>query len=139
MKHTKNEYKVTICGVILFLLVAFASTVSVTEFTYDFNKTQEHDTAIYYAESMQLVIHTPFETACFYTVVEGATPSNEFDVSFGTEHEKTFEDLEEGLHKYYIQCENTSSPVMEISFKTKKEVSADIAISKDSPLKDGTV
>jgi hypothetical protein len=65
------------------------------------------------------------------------TIANNFDTSYGTNHELTLNNLEDGLHKYYIQCNTPNNTIMQISFKTKTKIYSDIYISEENPLKAG--
>jgi len=130
--------KELVCLIIL-MNIGLVLGASIVEFTYDFNKTAESDEFIHYTDSVQLTIKTTSNTDCFYTSVEGTVPSNPFEKNYGIRHEKILENLEDKNHKYYIKCGiNTSSPIMEVSFNTKRPISAQVSISESAPLKAGT-
>jgi hypothetical protein len=120
------------CANIPFIFGTTSSTVTVN---YDFSNTYFIDDTIYKVDSMVLRIKTSIETTCVYGT--SYSPSNAFEGEYGLTHEIYFENLEEGLHKYYIRCGIISNPVMEINFATSIPIYATIKISEEPPLKAG--
>jgi hypothetical protein len=91
---------------------------------------------IYYSQSVLINVATINEVNCRWGYNEN-TIANNFDTSYGTNHELTLNNLEDGLHKYYIQCNTPNNTIMQISFKTKTKIYSDIYISEENPLKAG--
>jgi len=116
-----------------------AQTPSIISIDYDFSKNYSSDPTIYPCSSVVLRVNTPIETSCFFTDVENAEPLNPFTENYGTRHEEVIDNLDDGMHKYYIRCNNlnSSGPIMEVVFRTSLPVYAQISLSEEPPLKAG--
>jgi hypothetical protein len=64
-----------------------------------------------------------------------------FDFNFETLHKKVFQGLSDGVYRYYIRCKKGNgieSKQLEVSFNVNPLVAAQILLSKDPPLKEGS-
>ena len=102
---------------------------------YNFSNISFSDDTVYKTDSVVLRIKTPLETECSYGT--SLSPSTSFDGEYGLTHEAYLENLEEGFHKYYIRCGDSSNPLKEVSFATSVPIYAIIKISENPPLGEG--
>jgi hypothetical protein len=135
----KNLFIIFVISMISLFSLSFilGATNHITSGMYDFLGTDYTDSLIHETDSIMLRVETSVETTCWYTDVQGVSPSNEFEGNYGTKHEAVIEGLEEGVHKYYIVCENASNDIMEFIFKTSIPIYGTIELSEDPPLKGG--
>ncbi|MGY4884734.1 MAG: fibronectin type III domain-containing protein [Nanobdellota archaeon] len=115
--------------------LVIGATSSIINVNYDFSNTYFIDGTVYKTDSIVLRIKTSVETVCKYGT--NPYPTSSFTGEYGLTHETYLEGLEEGLHKYYVICQGTSSPVMEINFATAIPIYAILKISENPPLKEG--
>ena len=120
------------------LMLPVISATPVININYDFNKTEQIDNSIYSTSRIFLRVATQNETNCYYTAIKNAIPGNNFENNWGTVHRQEINNLEGGIHKYYIRCGEVTSPILEITFKTEPLIYGEIKISKEPPLKAGT-
>lgn len=132
-----NAILLFIIGIFVFSSVSLimGATSSTINVNYDFSNTYFIDGTVYKTDTIVLRIRTTVETTCNYGT--SPSPSTSFDGEYGLTHEIYLENLEEGLHKYYIRCGNFSNPVMEINFATSIPIYATVVLSEDPPLKEG--
>jgi hypothetical protein len=122
------------------LQLIFGAGVNIVNVDYNFSGIAYEENIIHESDSILLRVTTPVNTLCYYTKNEGILPREEFDGNYGTKHEKTFENLEEGVHTYYLICgENNinESTVMKVIFKNIIPIFGEITISNEPPLREG--
>jgi hypothetical protein len=131
--------KLTLIIIFLFIIISPQFIVGTTPVTlnaiYNFSDASVTDETVYKTDSIVLRIKTSVETECSYGT--SSSPSTSFNGEYGLTHEAYLENLEEGFHKYYVRCENSSNPLMEINFATSIPIYATIKISETPPLKEG--
>lgn len=98
--------------------------------------------------SFLLRIHTDSDLACKYSITSGLhyseMPGN-FDYDSGRNHEKTFNNINDGVYNYYIKCINSSfnnsfePSELEFDLRINSLISGDIVLLPESPLKAGKV
>ena len=103
----------------------------------------------YFEDSVQynsflLKINTAEHATCKYSTSDGILYDDmaNFDLSSGSFHEKSFNDLGDGIYKYYVKCDNGSSvepKEMEIVLRVNPLVSAQISLSEEAPLRSGRI
>lgn len=136
-----KKYLILIVLMLFGINFVFGASASLVEFTYDFNSTSQTISSKYHPPIL-LRIKTPSEqTNCYWSILNNSVydNGNPFSSDYTVDHEQIFKetDLIEGVNRYYIQCGNSSNPVMAVSFNVKKEISANIQISESAPLKAG--
>ena len=104
---------------------------------YDFSSNYYNDPFLHESDSVMLRVTTDIDTVCYYTENEGIQPGKSFDGNYGTRHEKVLENLDDGIHNYYISCGNNNSIIMNVNFKTIAPISGVITLSQNPPIKEG--
>lgn len=131
----------TILVILFSCQLILGATTNIVDINYNFSNNSHIDNNIHEAESVIIRVNTPIDTICYYTENEGFLPNKNFDGNYGTKHEKVLENLEEGVHNYYIFCgedfQNMQEKTMKVNFKTIVPISGVLEISKDPPLKEG--
>ncbi len=106
-------------------------TYNFSNYTYIFNEP-------FLSESVLLKIITSVETQCYYSESSGIVPTKEFSGKYGTKHEQYIDNLNEGVHDYYIRCgSDLNQEPMKVVFKTKTPVYGTLKLSEETPLKEG--
>lgn len=89
-------------------------------------------------------ISTDVDATCRYGTFSGADYSSmqDFDLSYGKIHEKSFTGLENGVYNYYIKCINSTYSASEpletrVFLRVNPLVNAQISLSKEAPLNFG--
>jgi len=96
-------------------------------------------------DSVTLFVETNEDSTCRYGTSNQtySNMGNSFSLTGETEHEQILDELGEGLHKYYVACEDEEGYRMEktklISFTIDLPPTARIELSDESPLKIGTI
>jgi len=127
------------------ILVSGATTQiignSINGINYNFSGNQSHNylsLGPYQNNLLMLRITTTQEANCFF----GKNPSslNEFEGKYGTKHEKILIDLEDGINRYYIRCQDSSQfgIINEVVFSVNIPINGNIEISeREPPLREG--
>jgi hypothetical protein len=119
------------------LSLVFGAAPQIISPHYDFANNYYNDPALHESDSVMLRVTTDIDTVCYYTENEGVQPGKSFDGNYGTRHEKVLENLDDGIHNYYITCGNNNSVIMNVNFKTIAPISGVITLSQNPPLKEG--
>jgi hypothetical protein len=114
---------------------------SVGGINYDFLSNQSYNylsMGPYQNNLLMLRVVTSQEATCLF----GRSPFSlgDFEGRYGTRNEQILNDLEDGINKYYIRCQNNSlvGMVNEVVFSVNIPIEGNIKISeKEPPLKEG--
>jgi hypothetical protein len=93
--------------------------------------------------SLLLKVSTDRYSTCKYSETKGKSYGDmegNFDLTYGTLHEKSFTELGDGIYEYYIKCRNDSGvepPEMEVIIRVNSLVAGAIVLEKEEPLKEG--
>ncbi len=152
MKLLFHEHGKALFNILFFLALAafFSQSISSSVISYTFNTSAENNTGfilgdVVKSSSVLFEINTDKPSTCRYSTSKGVSyefMEGEFDFNFGTTHKEVLTDLVDGTYKYYIKCKDeygNESSEFEAVFSVNVPVSAQILLSKSSPLGEGKV
>ena len=128
--------------ILVFISLNFISGASLVNFDFDIseNKTLEMTKGPFESSSVIFQVITSEKTEdCKYGTSK-TNIANSFEENYDNKYKKTFTNLGEGTHTYYVEClgeKVSENSLLKANFIIDKPVSASISLSEDPPLKKG--
>ena len=135
---------------ILTALVFLAATVSAATINFNFDVSKNQSIAIpgiIYDDSVVFQVSTTKSVLCRYSSAKGRDFSNmegSFDDNFEILHKKSFQNLHDGVYRYYVRCRDINDvnnnslgkTELEAVFRISNPIKAQISL-EEGPLKEG--
>lgn len=135
-----------ICLSSISLLALCSGSSQTLNIFYNFSSSASSvDAGIFQTSSLIFIVETDMSAVCRYSFLPNISYSDMagfFDFNFGTIHKKSLLNLLDGYYDYYLKCatidsNSTISYEKKISFKVNAPVTAQILLSKTSPVNSG--
>ncbi|MFH1290889.1 MAG: hypothetical protein ABIH92_05815, partial [Nanoarchaeota archaeon] len=130
------------------MVLLSANVLAASTASFYFNTSTGDDESVTLSEIIRssvvmLKVTTDRATTCKYSDYQGTSYDNmeeTFDFNFETLHKKDLIDMTDGVHKYYVRCENdegNESGELEAIFAVSVPVTAQVVLEDGSPLGNG--